>query len=349
MLPADHHIARPAAFRDALAAAAELAERGAIATIGIRPSRPETGYGYLKLGPRARRRGRKGSGAAHKVERFVEKPDVVTAARYLADGGYLWNSGIFAFRADVILEEIRRAMPVLGEQLDAIAARARDARVPADARARLPGVPLDLDRLRRDGEVDAHRRRPGRLRLVRRRQLRGALRRAPDRPPRQRRRGRRDRPRRAQRGRAREGRAAGRGGRASTTSSWSTPATRCSSAAATGPRTSARRSRSSRGAGATRSSRAAGRAARSRFHPRRAVPRAAQHDIPGHARDDDAEALADDLPRVRHPRPRGPGPHRGGGPPRREGARHRASARRAGARRPSGGTPPVRPALRARR
>jgi mannose-1-phosphate guanylyltransferase len=121
MLPADHHIARPKAFREALLAGAELAERGAIATIGIRPSRPETGYGYLKLGPRlaARGRGRRGS-AARKVERFVEKPDVVTAARYLADGNYLWNSGIFVFRADVILEEIRRAMPVLGEQLDAI-------------------------------------------------------------------------------------------------------------------------------------------------------------------------------------------------------------------------------------
>jgi mannose-1-phosphate guanylyltransferase len=120
MLPADHHISRPGAFRDAIAAAAELAGRGAIATIGIKPSRPETGYGYLKIGPRVAARGRKGKGPAHKVERFVEKPDLVTAARYLADGGYLWNSGIFAFRADVILEEIRRAMPVLGEQLDAI-------------------------------------------------------------------------------------------------------------------------------------------------------------------------------------------------------------------------------------
>jgi mannose-1-phosphate guanylyltransferase len=122
MLPADHHIARPPAFREALAAAGELARRGSIATIGIRPSRPETGYGYLKLGPRLAARGRKGRSAAHKVERFVEKPDLVTAARYLSDGSYLWNSGIFAFRADVILEEIRRAMPVLGEQLDAIEA-----------------------------------------------------------------------------------------------------------------------------------------------------------------------------------------------------------------------------------
>ncbi|HYG69196.1 MAG TPA: mannose-1-phosphate guanylyltransferase [Anaeromyxobacteraceae bacterium] len=123
MLPADHHVARPEAFRDALSAAAQLAEGGAIATIGIRPNRPETGYGYLKVGPRmAAGAKRRGKAAAHKVERFVEKPDVVTAARYLADGSYLWNSGIFVFRTDVILEEIRRAMPVLGEQLDAIRA-----------------------------------------------------------------------------------------------------------------------------------------------------------------------------------------------------------------------------------
>lgn len=121
MLPADHHVARPGAFRDALAGAAQLAETGAIATIGIHPSRPETGYGYLQVGPRlaARARG-KARLTAHRVARFVEKPDVVTAARYLADGGYLWNSGIFVFRADVILEEIGRAMPVLGEQLAAI-------------------------------------------------------------------------------------------------------------------------------------------------------------------------------------------------------------------------------------
>lgn len=118
MLPADHFVGRPTAFRDAIAAAAEVAETGAIATIGIRPSHPETGYGYLRIGPRiaSPRRG-KARLVAHKVARFVEKPDMATATRYLADGGYLWNSGIFAFRADIILEEIGRAMPVLREQL----------------------------------------------------------------------------------------------------------------------------------------------------------------------------------------------------------------------------------------
>jgi mannose-1-phosphate guanylyltransferase len=122
MLPADHHVARPDDFREALAAAAQLAETGAIATIGIRPNRPETGYGYLRVGPRVAAGSKRKRLTAHKVERFVEKPDVVTAARYLADGGYLWNSGIFVFRADVILDEIHRAMPVLGEQLEVIEA-----------------------------------------------------------------------------------------------------------------------------------------------------------------------------------------------------------------------------------
>jgi mannose-1-phosphate guanylyltransferase len=121
MLPADHHIARPEAFRQAIAEAARLAALGHICTIGIRPHAPETGYGYLKVGPKLAGKAKgKGKSQARKVERFVEKPDVVTAARYLADGGYLWNSGIFVFRADVILDEIRRAMPVLGEQLDVI-------------------------------------------------------------------------------------------------------------------------------------------------------------------------------------------------------------------------------------
>jgi mannose-1-phosphate guanylyltransferase len=121
MLPADHHVGHPAAFREALEAGARIAADGAIATIGITPDRPETGYGYLKVGARLRTIGR-GRKAFHpaRVERFVEKPDVLTAARYLAEGGYLWNSGIFLFRADVILEEIRRAMPALGDQLAVI-------------------------------------------------------------------------------------------------------------------------------------------------------------------------------------------------------------------------------------
>ncbi len=142
MLPADHHIGRPDAFRDALVAAAHLAHQGSIATIGIRPSRPETGYGYLKVGVRIATPGRaRGHFPASKVERFVEKPDLITAARYLAEGGYLWNSGIFVFRADVILEEIRRAMPMLGEQLAAIDASVGTAAYQKTLRRVFPNCP----------------------------------------------------------------------------------------------------------------------------------------------------------------------------------------------------------------
>jgi mannose-1-phosphate guanylyltransferase len=159
MLPADHHIARPSAFREAIAAAAAAAEQGAIATIGIRPTRPETGYGYLRIGPRlpASRSGpgkRPASGAgggaarlrAHRVDRFVEKPDAATAARYLAERRYLWNSGIFVFRADVILAEIRGAMPLLGEKLDAIGASLgtpRAARVLKKVFPECPSISID--------------------------------------------------------------------------------------------------------------------------------------------------------------------------------------------------------------
>jgi mannose-1-phosphate guanylyltransferase len=159
MLPADHHVARKAAFRDALAAAAAVAEQGAITTIGVRPNRPETGYGYLKVGPRIpspRRtptkvsRSRQGnlqrSLQPHKVDCFVEKPDAATAAGYLAGGDYLWNSGIFVFRADVILEEIRRAMPTLGDQLDVIGAALgtpRAARVLKKVFPECPSISID--------------------------------------------------------------------------------------------------------------------------------------------------------------------------------------------------------------
>ena len=163
MLPADHHVARPAAFREALKAAAEVAQGGAIATIGVKPSRPETGYGYLKVGERldgpaagagkgARAKPKpapaKGDGglAARRVARFVEKPDRATAERYLQDGGYLWNSGIFVFRADVILDEIRRTLPDLREQLERIdraIGTPRAARALAEAFPRCPSISID--------------------------------------------------------------------------------------------------------------------------------------------------------------------------------------------------------------
>ncbi len=157
MLPADHHVARPAAFRDALAAAAAVAEGGAIATIGVRPTRPETGYGYLKVGQRLATKGKAHPGLEpHKVARFVEKPDAKTAARYLAEGGYLWNAGIFVFRADAILEEIHFAMPDLGALLDKVAAvlgTPREKAVLAKLYPQAPSISIDYGVMEKSARI----------------------------------------------------------------------------------------------------------------------------------------------------------------------------------------------------
>ncbi len=120
VLPADHVIGEEDRLRETLAVGARHVEEvGGLLTFGIRPSRPETGYGYLKLGPVQRRIG---GHAVHVLERFVEKPDAATARDYVGSGRYLWNSGMFAWRAADLLEEIRRQLPALAQGLDALAA-----------------------------------------------------------------------------------------------------------------------------------------------------------------------------------------------------------------------------------
>jgi mannose-1-phosphate guanylyltransferase len=156
MLPADHHISKPKAFREALAAAAAVAAQGSIVTIGIRPSRPDTGYGYLKLGARMAASGSKPGLEPYKVARFVEKPDAATAERYLADGSYLWNAGIFLFRADVILAEIKRAMPDLGKQLDVIGAAlgtAREERTLKKVFPTCPSISIDYGVMEKSDKI----------------------------------------------------------------------------------------------------------------------------------------------------------------------------------------------------
>lgn len=119
-LPADHVVGEPELLRAALRAGAEAAEgTGALVTLGITPTRPETGYGYLRLGPTA---GTWAGAALYRVARFVEKPDAHTAARYLDEGGYLWNAGMFVFRADALLRAFGEHLPRSRAALDAIAA-----------------------------------------------------------------------------------------------------------------------------------------------------------------------------------------------------------------------------------
>jgi mannose-1-phosphate guanylyltransferase len=107
--PADQTVADESAFRDAVRDAVALAAGGAITILGVRPERPEIGYGYICA---ARDTGRAGSppGGWH-VERFVEKPDLATAERYVAEGSYFWNAGMFVLRASVWLAALQRFRP----------------------------------------------------------------------------------------------------------------------------------------------------------------------------------------------------------------------------------------------
>ena len=109
-LPADHYIGSPDKFLQALTAAASLAESGGIVTLGIVPTRPETGYGYIR---RAESHTEVNGLSAYKVSGFFEKPDLETALAYLKTGGYYWNAGIFVATAETILNEIKKLLPGL--------------------------------------------------------------------------------------------------------------------------------------------------------------------------------------------------------------------------------------------
>jgi mannose-1-phosphate guanylyltransferase len=119
VLPSDHFVADTTSFAQTVQAAAAVARSGAIVTIGITPTRPETGYGYIEVGAQ---RDRALDKPYFDVTRFVEKPDLETALQYLTSGRYLWNSGIFVFTAATILAEIAACMPALHEGLRTIEA-----------------------------------------------------------------------------------------------------------------------------------------------------------------------------------------------------------------------------------
>ena len=108
VLPSDHLIMQPVLFRAVLSGALATAEAtSALVTLGISPSSPDTGYGYIQydMAPQD------GPAGAFRVKRFVEKPDLETAKRYLASGEYLWNSGMFVWKASSILREIGLHLP----------------------------------------------------------------------------------------------------------------------------------------------------------------------------------------------------------------------------------------------
>jgi len=112
VIPSDQYATRLAPYRAAVQQALEVARRGVVVTIGITPTGPETGYGYIEMGAE--------QAGARQVKRFVEKPDLPTAQRYVDSGHYLWNSGMFFFPARLILDKIGTHLPELGRVLDEI-------------------------------------------------------------------------------------------------------------------------------------------------------------------------------------------------------------------------------------
>jgi mannose-1-phosphate guanylyltransferase/mannose-6-phosphate isomerase len=113
LMPSDHHMDDPHAFLRAIETGAEAAKAGLLVTFGVKPAKPETGYGYIKTHPAD-------AGAGfHKVERFVEKPDKETAARFCTEPGYFWNAGIFLYGARAFLGELARFEPDMVKETQA--------------------------------------------------------------------------------------------------------------------------------------------------------------------------------------------------------------------------------------
>ncbi len=153
VLAADHLIQEPLAFAATVRSAATLARMDLLVTFGIVPGAPETGFGYIECG--------ESLGPGKRVKRFVEKPSLEKAREYLAAGSFLWNSGMFCFKAGIILDELaRHAADVLGPAQDcwsaldiSKAAAAGMLEIPAKAFAAVPGISIDYAVMERSDRV----------------------------------------------------------------------------------------------------------------------------------------------------------------------------------------------------
>ena len=136
---ADHLMGDPAALLLALGHAAKAARAGDLVTFGIEPAYPEPGFGYIQVGD-----GIAGSSSVYRVRRFVEKPLPAVAEQMLAEGGHLWNSGMFVFRADRFLEEMAIHAPAILEATRAaVRAGGGEPFTPGDGYAAIPSEPVD--------------------------------------------------------------------------------------------------------------------------------------------------------------------------------------------------------------
>lgn len=152
--PCDHVVPDAAAFHAALGSGLAAARAGRIVTFGITPDRPETGYGYLE--PEAMDKT-----GAQPLRRFIEKPDAAEAARMLADGGYLWNAGIFLFAADTLLQACRAHAPALLAAVEAALDTASPdlgfLRLGAEAWGKAEAISIDYAIMERAGNLSVVR------------------------------------------------------------------------------------------------------------------------------------------------------------------------------------------------
>lgn len=151
VLAADHLIADQPGFASAVAEASKLAGQDYLVTFGIVPTAPETGFGYIERGEQLV--------SGNKVARFVEKPDLKTAEGYVSSGKYLWNSGMFCFKAGVFLAELAKHAPEVAQAVDACWAamqplnNAQMAEIPVDLFKRAPDISIDYAVMEKSDKV----------------------------------------------------------------------------------------------------------------------------------------------------------------------------------------------------
>jgi len=159
VLPADHIIKDEVRFREHLNIAIEAAESGKLITFGIQPTRPDTGFGYIKIKGDFTHTADTGSHTSdiYEVERFTEKPDDTTAERFINEGNYYWNSGMFVWRASVILAEIQQYLPAVHRVIQTIISESRSTETFQQAVekhfADMPSISIDYGVLEKSSRV----------------------------------------------------------------------------------------------------------------------------------------------------------------------------------------------------
>lgn len=153
VLPADHLVRDQTQFTTAVSEAMALAQQGRLVTFGIVPRRPETGFGYIEAG--------KPLQAGYEVVRFVEKPSQEIAQTYIASGNFFWNSGMFCFKAGIILEQVRQHAPDVAVNVDACWASLKETQnindamleIPPVAFSKVPDISIDYAVMERSDQV----------------------------------------------------------------------------------------------------------------------------------------------------------------------------------------------------